>query len=120
MTTSPLIPPPVHRVLDGLTVVGFAVAPLLIPLSGGAAWLAWTLAVVHLVMTLATIFPDERRGIVPLQWHGSVELLVGIALPGAPFVAGWVGPARWFYLLAGGAILIVRLGSRFTPEEEGW
>ena len=115
-----MIPPSTHRVLDGLTVVGFAVAPFLIPLSGAAAWLAWTLAVVHLLMTLATSFPDERRGVVPLRWHGSVELLVGLALPAAPFAAGWVGSARWFYLLAGGAILVVWLGSGFTPREEGW
>ena len=120
MTTAHLIPPSVHRVLDGLTVVGFALAPFLIPLSGAAAWLAWALAVVHLLMTLATNFPDQRRGMVPLRWHGSVELLVGIALTAVPFVVGWVGPARWFYLLAGGVILVIRLGSRFTPGSEGW
>lgn len=111
-----LISPSGHRLLDGLTVVGFAAAPFVIPLSGAAAGLAWALAVVHLLMTLATSFPDRPRGVVPLQWHGSVELLVGAALLAAPFVAGWAGPARWFYLLAGGVILVVRLGSRFEVK----
>jgi hypothetical protein len=109
------IPPSTHRLLDGLTVIGFAAAPLLVPLSGPAAWLAWTLATVHLLMTLATRSPDGRWGIVPLRWHGAVELVVGITLPGVPFVAGWVGSERWFYLLAGGVILVIRLASQFTP-----
>ena len=107
-----------HRLLDGLTVIGLAVAPVLVPLSGAAARLAWTLAAVHCLMTLATSFPDGPRGIVPLRWHGGAELLVGIMLPAAPFLAGWVGPARWFYLVAGGVILLIRVMSPFTPRDE--
>ena len=110
-----MIRPSDHRLLDGLTVIGFAVAPALVPLSGAAAWLAWALAAVHCLMTLATSFPGGPRNIVPLRWHGGVELLVGILLPAAPFVAGWVGSTRWFYLLAGGLILLIRLASRFPP-----
>ncbi len=112
-----MIRPSVHRMLDGLTVVGFAIAPFVVPLSGAAAWLAWTLAVVHLLMTLATSFPDGSPGLVPLRWHGTVELLVGIALAGVPFMAGWVGSARWFYLVAGAVVLAIRLGSQFTPDQ---
>ena len=110
-----MIRPSDHRLLDGLTVIGFAVAPALVPLSGAAARLAWALAAVHCLLTLATAFPDAPRGIVPFRWHGGVELLVGILLPAVPLLAGWVGPARWFYLLAGGLILLIRLGSRFPP-----
>ena len=109
-----VIRPPAHRVLDMLTVVGFAVAPFILRLSGPAAWLAWVLAAVHLLMTLATAFPDGAPGPVPFRIHGLVELLIGIVLPVVPFVAGWTGAARWFYVVAGILILLVRLGSRFT------
>jgi hypothetical protein len=106
-----LIRPAVHRGLDFLTVTGFAVAPFLLALSGPAAWLAWVLAVVHLAMTGATTFPDGPARFVSFRLHGLVEFLVGIALPALPLAAGWSGTARWFYLIAGGAILIVRLAS---------
>ena len=109
-----MIRPRAHRVLDMLTVVGFAVAPFILRLSGPAAWLAWVLAAVHLLMTLATAFPDGAPGPVPFRMHGIVELLVGIVLPVVPFVVGWTGAARWFYLVAGIVILLVWLGSRST------
>ena len=111
-----MIRPATHRVLDILTVIGFAVAPFVLRLSGPAAWLAWVLAAVHFLMTLATAFPDRAPAPrpVPFRMHGLVELLVGIVLLVVPFVVGWTGAARWFYLVAGILILLVRLGTRFT------
>ena len=114
-----LIRPAVHRGLDLLTVIGFAVAPFLLALSGPPAWLAWLLAVVHLVMTLATSFPDWPARFVSFRLHGLVEVLVGIVLPALPLAAGWTGTARWFYLIAGGVILIVRLASAIDVGEAG-
>ena len=113
-----MIRPAVHRVLDLLTVIGFAVAPFILRLSGPAAWLAWVLAAVHLLMTLATSFPGRAPGRVPFRLHGGVELLVGIVLPVVPFVAGWTGAARWFYVVVGIVILLVRLATRFTVRDE--
>jgi len=108
-----VIRPTTHRVLDMLTVVGFAVAPFILRLSGPAAWLAWVLAAVHLLMTLATAFPGGAPGPVQFRVHGWVELLIGIVLPVVPFVVGWNGAARWLYVVAGILILLVRLGSQF-------
>lgn len=113
-----MIRPSAHRALDLLTVVGLVVAPFILRLSGPAAWLAWVLAAVHLLMTLATSFPDRAPGPVPFRLHGLVELLVGIVLPVLPFVVGWTGAARWFYVVAGIVILLVRLGTRFTVRDE--
>ena len=112
-----LIRPAVHRGLDVLTVIGFAVAPFLLALSGPEAWLAWVLAVVHLVLTMATSFPDGPARFVSFRLHGLVEFLVGIVLPALPLVLGWTGTARWFYLIAGGVILIVRLASAIDGAE---
>lgn len=114
-----LIRPAVHRGLDLLTIIGFAVAPFLLALFGPAAWLAWVLAAVHLAMTLATTFPDGPARFVSFRLHGLVEFLVGIVLPVLPLAAGWTGTARWFYLIAGGLILIVRLASDFDVGEAG-
>ena len=108
------IRPTTHRVLDGVTVVVFAAAPLALGLTGVAAYLAWTLAVVHLLMTLLTAFPDGAPRPVPLRLHGLVELVVGPVLIAAPFALGWSGAARWFYVVAGVVILAVRFSSSYA------
>ena len=46
-----------HGVLDYVTVVAFAAIPSIFSLSGIPAYLSYTLAVVHLSMTLLTNFP---------------------------------------------------------------
>jgi len=52
-----------HRVLDFVTVAGFAVAPSVLGLAGFAATLGYVLAAVHLALTLLTHFPgDSVRG----------------------------------------------------------
>lgn len=102
-----VIPASLHRILDFVTVVGFALAPTLLGLTGPAAMLAYTLAVVHLVLTLMTQFGDAGSRPVPLRIHGMIELVVGLALVAAPFVLGWTGAARTFYLVAGVVILAV-------------
>lgn len=111
------IHPAAHRILDFLTVIGFAAAPFILALSGPAAWLAWALAAVHLLMTLVTSYPGGPVRSVSFPIHGLVELLVGIVLLALPLVVGWTGTARWFYLTAGGVILLVRQASQFERRE---
>lgn len=96
-----------HRALDFATVIGFALSPTLFGLAGFAATLAYLLAAVHLLLTLATRFPPRNRGVVAFPLHGLVELLVGVALIILPFALGWQGTPRTFYLVAGLVILMV-------------
>lgn len=115
------IRPSTHRLLDFVTVLAFALAPFALSLSGPAAWLAWVLAGVHLLMTLATAFPGGPARPLPLPMHGVVELSVGIVLLVMPLAVEWSGAARWFYVCAGAVILIVRLISKYDiarPSED--
>ncbi|MEO6565700.1 MAG: hypothetical protein ABIO63_06660 [Casimicrobiaceae bacterium] len=102
--------------LDFVTVVGFAAAPTLLGLQGLPATLAYGLAFVHLTLTLLTRFPPAQRGMVPLRAHGLIELLVGIALVVLPFVLGWTGVARTFYVAAGVVILAVWALSEYNEH----
>jgi hypothetical protein len=111
--------PTTHRQLDFVTVAAFALAPFVLSLSGPAAWLAWALAAVHLLMTLVTEFPGRPPRPVPLRLHGAVELVVGIVLLVLPLVVGWSGAARWFYMAAGVVILIVRTTSTYDVARAG-
>ena len=108
--------PGVHRLLDLVTIVGFGVAPGLLGLTGVAAILSYTLAAVHLLLTLLTHFPGDGRGPIPFEVHGAVEGVVGTALAAFPFVAGWTGTPRYFYLGAGIVILAVWGLSDYHPH----
>lgn len=80
-----------HRVLDFVTVAGFALAPSVPGLAGLAAALAYVLAAVHLALTLLTHFPGSAARPVPFLLHGAIEAVVGIALLVLPRLVGWSG-----------------------------
>jgi hypothetical protein len=99
----------IHGILDFATVALLVVGPLLFGLGGAPAAIAWTLAALHLVLTLVTRFPYGRVALVPFMVHGLIELAVGAFLVALPSLAGYApgSPARRFYLIAGIAILVV-------------
>jgi len=103
----------VHRVLDFVTVVAFAIAPAVLGLTGFPATLAYLLAVVHLAMTILTRFGAKSTSPLPLPMHGAVEGVVGVVLLALPWLLGWVGTARTFYVAAGAIILIVWATSQY-------
>ena len=109
-----LISPAVHRVLDLLTFLAFVLAPTLFHLVGRTATLAYALAVVHLLITLATHFPGHARYPIPFRAHGIIELLVGVALVVVPSIRHWTHGARVFYPAMGVAILLVWALTRYA------
>lgn len=111
------VTPRLHRILDFVTIAAFALAPTVVPLSGGAAVVAYALAIVHLVVTLVTKFPGTSNRLLPLKAHGTLETIVGIALIVLPFGAGWTDRARPFFLVAGAVILVVGAISRYEAAQ---
>jgi len=105
-----------HRVLDFVTVAGFAVAPSVLGLAGFAATLSYVLAAVHLTLTLLTHFPGSAARPVSLALHGAIEFAVGVALIALPWLVGWGGTARMFYVVAGAVILGVWALSAYRVE----
>ncbi|HET7041799.1 MAG TPA: hypothetical protein VFI13_07260 [Gemmatimonadales bacterium] len=110
-----------HRLLDLVTVVGFGAAPSLLGLTGIASILSYALAAIHLLLTLVTHFPGDGKGPIPFSIHGVVEGAVGVALAALPFVVGWTGTPRAFYLTAGLVILVVWALTRYRdrPADTG-
>ncbi len=104
-----------HRVLDFVTVGGFALAPSVLGLAGFAATLAYVLAVVHLALTLLTHFPGSAARPVSLVLHGAIEGVVGLALLLLPWLVGWTGTTRTFYVVAALIILVVWALSAYRP-----
>jgi hypothetical protein len=98
-----------HGYLDYLTVILFLVAPSIIGLSSLAGTIAYALAAIHLAMTLVTDFPLGAKKLVPFAIHGWVERVVGPVLVLLPFVLGFEGSAKVFYIVIGLVIILVGL-----------
>jgi hypothetical protein len=107
-----ILRPATHGVLDYLAVAAFAAAPSLVPLSGLAAAVSYTLAAAHLLLTLVTAFPLGAVKKFSFSYHGVLEFYAGILIIIFSFAGSGGGNARWFFL-AMGAIL---LGSFFVTD----
>jgi hypothetical protein len=108
-----ILPPTVHRLLDYVAVIVFALAPTLFHLKGNTMMLAYALAVIHLIVTLATQFPGSARRPLPYSAHGIIELLVGLALVCVPLIRHWTFGAGKFYPAMGVVILIIWAITRY-------
>ena len=99
----------VHGYLDYMVVLIFLGAPTLLHLSTLPAVISYSLAGIHLLLTLLTDFPLGVLKVVPLKWHGIIELVVGPVLVALPFVLGFGSEpaAQYFYIVNGIVILIV-------------
>ena len=104
-----ILSPRIHGVIDLATVLVLLLAPTLIGLGGSPAAIAYSLAAIHLLLTLLTRFPMGVWKTIPFVYHGIVELVVGIALLLLPSFAGYGpgSPAKRFYLAMGAVILVV-------------
>ena len=61
----------IHGMLDFVVVLLFLLGPLLMGLGGSPAAISYTLAVVHLLMTLMTRFPAGRWKTIPFSCTAS-------------------------------------------------
>lgn len=108
-----ILPPNVHRILDYVAVIVFALAPSLFHLTGNTKMLAYALAVTILVVTLATQFPGSARRPIPYSVHGIIDLVVGLALVAVPLLRHWTFDAGKFYPAMGVAILVIWAITRY-------
>lgn len=109
-----------HGYLDYITVVIFLLAPSLLGLSGLPAMIAYGLAAIHLVLTLATDFPSSLFKIIPFKLHGWLERLVGPLLIVLPFILGFSNDAvaRNFYILIGIVIIVVGIFTNYKGTDQ--
>jgi hypothetical protein len=110
------LPASVHRSLDMLAVICFLGAPILVGLIGRPAMVSYALAAIYVIVTLSTKFPDTRHRPLSLRVHGGIELVGGIALIALPWLAGWNGTARTYYVTAGIVLLIVWAVSNYGRQ----
>src|ERR1044072_1278910 len=98
----------VHGVLDYGVVIIFALAPSLLGIVGPSEALCYLLAVVHLLVTILSDMPFGVKKLIPMTWHGHLELVVGLALVIAPWVfQDLLASGQLFFTLMGAVIFFV-------------
>jgi len=114
-----ILSPRIHGYLDYVVVIAFALLPQLLGLSGTERYLAWTLAMVHLVLTLATDFPLGAIKLVPLRVHGMIELAVAPVLVAVPWIFGFSADpvARGAYGIVGVGNFVTWLVTDYSSTE---
>ncbi len=102
------IGPVIHGILDYASVILLAVAPGVTGFNGKPAFICYTLAVVHLALTLLTRFPLGAFKIIGFPLHGAIEFLVSLLLIVMPWLANFSrGVLNTRFFVAFGLLLFV-------------
>ena len=117
-----VISPRIHGYFDFLTVFIFLLAPTLLGLGQLSAMLAYGLAVVHLIVTLASDFPFGIIKLIPFTVHGWIERMVGPLLIAIPFILNFSDEeaARNFYIAMGIIIIVAGMLTDYQAEVRDW
>jgi hypothetical protein len=107
-----------HGVLDYAVVAIFALAPLALGIDGASALLCYALAVIHLILTLLTDMPLGLMKVIPIRVHGTIELLVGLALIIVPWLlSDLLRSGQLFFTLMGAIIFVVWVSSNYGDKK---
>ncbi len=97
-----------HGIIDYAVVLFLLAAPTLFLLPNLTAKFTYTLAAIHLTLTIFTQFELGLIKLIPLKIHGYIELMVSLALIGIAFYLGNIegSTAQYFYVGFGAAVFI--------------
>ncbi|WP_437723441.1 SPW repeat protein [Sorangium sp. So ce861] len=111
-----LLSPRLHGYVDYAIVVLLALAPLALRFGPVPTAVSYVTALTHLVVTLLSDQPLGAARKIPFPVHGALESFLGVGLIASPWLFGFSaeGPARIFSVVAGLAIVLVALATRYT------
>jgi hypothetical protein len=106
-----------HGILDYTTVLLLILSPHLFGMQFAATVFTYSLAFIHLVLTLLTDFEMGLLRIIPLHIHGAIEVLLSIVLVIVANVFRiWNDVISfYYYLIFAGVLFIVWLFSTYNP-----
>jgi hypothetical protein len=78
-------------------------APILWAMNGEPRWILWSLCLIHLLVVATSKFSYGIVKILPMRVHGFLELIVGLALPFAPYIFGFADQPNAQHFFNGGS-----------------
>ena len=115
------ISPTVHGVLDYLVASVLIGAPFVLRFSDvslAAALIAVAAGSGLVVYSLLTAYSAGMRAVIPFRVHLVLDASAAVALLVVPFLFGFAGTPRAFYLVIGTAVLAVVACTRVQEEPE--
>ncbi|MEO6406815.1 MAG: hypothetical protein ABIY51_11695 [Ferruginibacter sp.] len=107
-----------HGIIDYLLILFLVASPTLFKMEGALCSITYTLAAVHLLLTILTNFELGLVKLIPFRIHGLLELVVAIVLGCLSFwfyknanVTGF-----YFYMFLAIAIMIVFILTDFKSS----
>jgi len=97
-------------------------SPILWGMTGEPRMILWSLCLVHFLVVLTSKFSYGIVKIIPMQVHGALELLVGLALPAMPFVFNFSDRPneRHFFFGAGFMMLVFWFLTDYSYPGSAW
>ncbi len=96
-----------HGIIDYFFVILLALSPTIFHMEGGLATFTYTLAGVHLLLTIFTNFKPGLIKLIPFRVHGLIEIVVALALAGVAFYFYEQGSTLGFYYYMAITIIIL-------------
>ena len=108
----------IHGIIDYLVVLFLWLSPTIFQMQPYSEAFAYILGFVHFALSLATNYEPGVLKYIPLKIHGTIELIVAIALVGVAFYLGNLEGdfSRNYYLGFAIAVFVVWLLSDYTNK----
>jgi len=103
------IPASFHGLLDYAVAITLIAGPLLLGFEGLSKVIAMAGGVGLVLYSLLTDYSVSARKMIPFPVHLLFDFVAAVVLVAAPFVLGFEGTARLFYIVIGVAVIAVVL-----------
>lgn len=104
------IPSKLHGFIDYATAIALILAPfLLLPATAPdlAKWISIAAGIGLILYSLITDYSVSARDVIPFKMHLILDFVAGVVFVAAPFVLGFTGLVKTYYLVMGIAVIAV-------------
>jgi uncharacterized membrane protein YuzA (DUF378 family) len=112
-----LIPSKFHGLLDYAVAATLIAAPLIFGFQGVAKYLAVLGGIGLLIYSLVTDYSLSVRKLLSFKAHLVLDFIAAVALTAAPFLFGFTGLEKAFYLIIGISVIAVVLVTQSDNSE---
>ncbi|MEM9618775.1 MAG: hypothetical protein AAF936_12515 [Pseudomonadota bacterium] len=110
----------IHGFIDYAAAAALIVAPFFV-LPAGAPVIATLLSVAAgvalIIYSLITDYSVSARKAIPFKLHLLIDFIAGVSFIIAPFVLGFEGVTKFYFLIMGGAVIMVVLLTDSNTQE---
>lgn len=98
-----------HGVIDYAAAITLIGAPFYFGFTGLELQLSALAGIALFLYSLMTSYSLSARNAIPFGVHLVIDFVAGVGLVAAPFLLGFEGLAKTYYMVMGGAVIVVVL-----------